>query len=155
VPDIEAAVKWYTEILGFRKLLQSIPLTERRLTPNAPIFHIYPESLQSVKIAFLTSGNGVGIELFEFIEPKMEEPASFNITRGGVFHICLTVPDPEALCEKAVAAGATKLGQTVTPWEHLGEDDCALYLQDPWGTVIEFLSCSFEQLMANRGEAPA
>jgi catechol 2,3-dioxygenase-like lactoylglutathione lyase family enzyme len=155
VPDVEAAVKWYTEILGFRKLRQSVRLTDRRLTPGAALFSIYPDELQSVKIAFLVSGNGVGIELFEFIEPKMEEPASFKLTRGGVFHICLTAPDPDALCEKAVAAGARKLGSTITPWRHLDEDDCALYIQDPWGTVIELLSCSFEQLMANRVEAEA
>lgn len=155
VPDVEAAAKWYTEILGFRKLRQSVRLTDRRLTPDAALFRIYPEELQSVKIAFLVSGNGVGIELFEFIEPKMEEPAAFNLTKGGVFHICLTTPDPDALCEKAVAAGARKLGSTITPWKHLDEDDCALYFQDPWGMVIELLSCSFEQLMANRVEAEA
>ncbi|KAK4945649.1 hypothetical protein LTR10_015268 [Elasticomyces elasticus] len=155
VPDVEAAVKWYTEILGFRKLRQCPRLTERSKTPNASIFDIYGDELQTLKIAFLVTGNGVGIELFEFIKPSMTKPASFEYTRGGVFHICLTVSDPDALCAKAVAAGAKKIGKTVCPWRHLDEDDVALYIQDPWGTVIEFLSCSFELLMANRVEAEA
>lgn len=145
-------MKWYTEILGFRKLRQSVRLTDRKITPNASIFNIYGEQLQAVKIAFLASANGVGIELFEFVDPPFTKPADFDYTRGGVFHICLTVSDPESLCAKAVAAGARQLGQTVTPWKHLDEDDIALYIQDPWGTVIEFLSCSFEHLMANRVE---
>jgi catechol 2,3-dioxygenase-like lactoylglutathione lyase family enzyme len=152
VPDVEAAVKWYTEIFGFRKLQQSVSLTDRRMTPEASIFKIYGDALQVVKIAFLTSANGVGVELFEFIDPPMEHPATFDYRRGGVFHICLTVSDPEALCDKAVAAGAKKIGQTVMPYQHLDEDDIALYMQDPWGTVIELLSCSFEQLLGNRVE---
>jgi catechol 2,3-dioxygenase-like lactoylglutathione lyase family enzyme len=146
-------VEWYTEIFGFRKLRQSVRLTDRNITPDANIFKIYGEQLQIMKIAFLTSANGVGIELFEFVDPLMKHPATFDYTRGGVFHICLTVSDPEGLCAKAEAAGAKRIGQTVMPWKHLDEDDIALYIQDPWGTVIELLSCSFEQLMANRVEA--
>jgi catechol 2,3-dioxygenase-like lactoylglutathione lyase family enzyme len=153
VPDVEAAVKWYTEILGFRKLRQTPRYSDRNITPDASIFKIYGEKLQKLKIAFLTSGNGVGIELFEFVDPPMEHPATFDYTRGGVFHICLTVADPEALCAKAIAAGGKKIGETVMPWAFLDEDDIAMYIQDPWGTVIEFLSCSFEMLAANRVES--
>jgi len=153
VPDVEAAVKWYTEILGFRKLRQTVRCTDRRVSPDADIFKIYGEQLQALKIAFLTSGNGVGVELFEFVDPPMKHPASFDFTRGGVFHICVTTSDPEGLCAKAVAAGAKKIRQTVMPYKHLDEDDIALYIQDPWGTVIEFLSCSFEQLLSNRVES--
>jgi catechol 2,3-dioxygenase-like lactoylglutathione lyase family enzyme len=75
VPDIEAAVKWYTEVLGFRKLRQSVRYSDRKVTPEANLFKIYGDRLQKVKIAFLTSGNGVGIELFQFIDPPMKPTA--------------------------------------------------------------------------------
>lgn len=76
----------------------------------------------------------------------MSQPATWDYTRGGVFHICVTDPDPDALCKKVVEAGGRQIGEVVKP---LGEER-ALYLGDPWGNTVEVLSCSFEQLMANR-----
>lgn len=97
----------------------------------------------------MSAGNGIGIELFEFIEPRItsETEADFarDYKRGGLFHFGITVPDPDALCEKAVKAGGKKIGDTVPVYEYE-----ALYVQDPWGTVIELISASFERLMANR-----
>ena len=60
--------------------------------------------------------------------------------------IAFTDPDPNALCKKACAAGAKQIGETV---DVHGEQ--ALYMSDPWGNTIELVSCSFEQLLANRG----
>ncbi|ORY18137.1 Glyoxalase/Bleomycin resistance protein/Dihydroxybiphenyl dioxygenase [Clohesyomyces aquaticus] len=127
VPDLEAAVTWYTTLFGFRRL-------------------------RSGPLAFLSTGNGVGFELFQFIDPPMSQQASFDYTRGGVFHVAITDPDPEALYERAVKASRRKIGETVTPGVCEGEEEkqYALYCQDPWGNVIEACSCSFERMMANR-----
>jgi len=48
--------------------------------------------------------------------------------------------------KKAGELGGKQIGETCDMY---GEK--ALYLQDPWGNIIECLSCSFEQLMGNRG----
>jgi catechol-2,3-dioxygenase len=152
VPDIEEAVKWYTTIFGFKRL-RSAPICCNRATdPNLPIFRLYDSKLHKVKVAFLTTGGGVGFELFQFIDPPMSQPASFDYTKGGVFHIAVTDPDPEALCERVVKAGGSKIGPTITPASCEGEPErqYALYCQDPWGNVIEACSCSFEKMMANR-----
>lgn len=148
VPNCDEAVKWYTEILGFRNLC-SVRDTSRKETPNAPIFKTYDEALQRVKTAWLATGNGVGFEIFEFVDPKYKGPEGdgFNYTRGGFVHIAVTAPEPEKVCEKVVKAGGKKIGQTI----EVCDGDTALYLQDPWGNVIEVMSCSLEQLMANRG----
>ena len=150
VPDCDAAVKWYTEILGFRNL-RSIRNTTRFETPEAPIFKIYDGALQEVKVAWLGTGNSVGFEIFEFKDPKYkrtvgEEFGEGHYARGGFFHIGVTAPEPEKVCEKVVKAGGKRVGETVQMYD----GDTALYTQDPWGNVIEVLSCSFEQLMANR-----
>lgn len=125
---------------------------DRTQDPDNAIFDIYPPALQKAKIAIMTSGNGVAVEFFQFIEPSLEQPARFEITRGGVFHIAVTDPDPEGLCSRIVAAGGRRIGQTVSPFpvRSDGIKDCALYTQDPWGNVIEIVSCSLEHLMANR-----
>lgn len=149
MPDIEAAAKWYTEVLGFHQL-KPFGTVDRAQTPNAAIFKIYPDDLQKVKIGALSSGNGIGVELFEFLEPKItaETRASFakDYKRGGLFHFGITVPDVDAFCEKAVKAGAKKIGETVPVYEY-----DAVYIEDPWGTVIELISGSFERIMSNRG----
>ncbi|KAF2732630.1 Glyoxalase/Bleomycin resistance protein/Dihydroxybiphenyl dioxygenase [Polyplosphaeria fusca] len=152
VPDLDAAIHWYTTIFGFRPLRSTPVCSDRSTTPSAPIFRVYGSSLHKVKVAFLSTGNGVGFELFQFIDPPMSTPASFDYTRGGVFHVAVTDPDPEALCERVVANGGKKIGETVTPGVCEGEAErqVALYCQDPWGNVIEACSCGFERMMANR-----
>jgi hypothetical protein len=97
-------------------------------------------------------GNGIGIEFFEFIDPPMSQPATFDYTRGGVFHIAITDPDPDALCKKVLAAGGKQIGPVVEPFSALNETDRAVYLVDPWGNTVEVVSCSFEQLLANRND---
>jgi catechol 2,3-dioxygenase-like lactoylglutathione lyase family enzyme len=149
VPDIKAAAKWYTEVLGFTQL-KPFATIERSKMPNAAIFKIYPDDLQKVTTGCLSAGNGIGVELFEFQEPKITADTQANFAkdykRGGLFHIGITVPDVDALCEKAVKAGAKKIGETVPVYEY-----DALYIEDPWGTVIELISGSFERIMSNRG----
>jgi catechol 2,3-dioxygenase-like lactoylglutathione lyase family enzyme len=148
---VSAAIEFYTKIFGFRKLKDTPRCTKRSENPDAPVFRVYDKRLQEVKVAFLTTGNGVGFELFQFIDPSMSQPADFDYTRGGVFHIALTDNDPEGLCARAVAAGGKKIGETVVPASAKGEGECTLYVADPWGYTLEICSCSFEKLMANRG----
>lgn len=94
----------------------------------------------------------MGIELFEFINPKYKgpkDPITFeekNYVHGGFFHIAFTVPEPDELCERVVKEGGKNIGDTVL----LGKGEYALYLQNPWGNVIEAMSCTFEQMLANQ-----
>lgn len=151
VPDLDAAIEWYTKLFGFRQLRRPV-CCDRSTDQCAPIFRVYENKLHKVKLAFLSTGNGVGFELFQFIDPPMSEPASFNYTRGGVFHLALTDPDSEALLARAVKAGAKQIGEPIVPASCEGgaEKQIVLYMQDPRGNVIEACSCSFEKMMANR-----
>jgi hypothetical protein len=122
-------------------------MTARNEAPDAPIFKIYGDSLKQVKVAWLSAGNGVGFEVFEFVEPKTVIPKEdFEYTRAGFFHIAVTTPDPDATAKQVVENGGKQIGETVSMY-----GETALYVQDPWGNVIECLSCSFEMLMGNRG----
>ena len=148
MPDLDVAEDWYTRVLGFTVLRPS-KTVDRTETPDAAIFKIYPASLQRVRVAYLSAGNGVGVELFEFQEPRIQQGAEANferdISRGGLFHMAVTTPDIATLCDRVVTNGGKKIGQAVTVF-----DQEAVYVQDPWGNVVELLSCSFERLMSNR-----
>jgi hypothetical protein len=141
-------------------------MTEKSETPNAPLFQIYPSNLQKAKIAWMSCGNSVGFEVFEFIDPPHQPKSEFEYNRksylplqgeqallttmikgAGFFHIAVTSPDPEEACKRAVAEGGKQVGETVS----MGPVEKALYLSDPWGNVVEVLSCSYEALMANAG----
>ncbi|KAL6918963.1 hypothetical protein ACHAPO_009244 [Fusarium lateritium] len=148
VPCLESAMKFYTSILGFHVL--SPPTTiSRKATPDAAVFDIYPASLQVMKLALLSCGNGVGLELFEFKDPKMEvgEEANFerDYKRGGVFHIAVTVPSVADMIAKVENAGGELVGTKLNVFGY-----SVAYVKDPWGNIIEFLECSFEMLMGNR-----
>ncbi|KAI0150777.1 Glyoxalase/Bleomycin resistance protein/Dihydroxybiphenyl dioxygenase [Xylariaceae sp. FL1272] len=154
VPDLVAATKWYTEILGFHIITPSIVSIRNPDGNDDPFMKIslslFPPELQKISTAFLTSGNGVGLELFEF-EPKIMEETKADIARdykrGGVFHFAVTVPDFDATLDKAIQAGAKRIGGG---WETMGSK--FQYIADPWGNTIELLSVSFERLLANRGQ---
>ncbi|KAJ4345339.1 uncharacterized protein N0V89_011469 [Didymosphaeria variabile] len=134
-------VDWYSRVLGF-KLLGTIVHIKRSEMPDDGIFKIYPESLQEVKLAKMVTGNGVGFEIFEFINPKFEDANVFEYHKRGFFHMCITDPNPEELAAKFVAEGGKRVGRTTDP-SGKGEITC-LYLADPWGNIVEVLDVGFE-----------
>ncbi|TPX11723.1 uncharacterized protein E0L32_007460 [Thyridium curvatum] len=100
--DLPALVEWYTDVLGF-ELVGEVQHHKRSEdpTPFDTIFVSYPPSLEELKFAILTSGNGVGIECFQFIDPPCKpRDEEFEFARAGVFHICVTDSNPEVLMEK-------------------------------------------------------
>lgn len=120
------------------------------LTPSL----VYGGKLHDVKVAYLGTGNQIGFEVFEFITPKYEGPTTaapmpFNTsawTRGGFFHIAVTAPEPEMLAQQVERNGGKRFGQAVS----LPNGEEALYVQDPWGNVIEICSTDFESLITPR-----
>lgn len=135
-------------------------LKDRASAPHENIFRIYGDSLKKVRIAYLGTGNSVGFEIFQFIDPPPSSPSptsasqqqqSFDYTQPGVFHICVTTPDVSDAVQRVLAKGGSQIGETVELGTDVdGEIRRAAYVRDPWGTVVEVLNCSFEALVANR-----
>lgn len=136
-------VAWYTKVMGFQLIGNKIHEIRRSETPDAAIFGIYPQSLHDVKIAYMSTGNGVGFEIFEFMNPSHTQPErSFEYNRGGFFHVCVTDHDPESLVERVVEAGGSRVGKLV----RLVDGIKCVYVADPWGNILEILDTSFERL---------
>lgn len=144
VPDLEAAVSWYENMFGFQRIRPDS--TSDRSEGDSAIFRIYGQKLQKVKIAYLSAGNGVGIEFFQFLDPpykKPEQPFEFN--RGGVFHFAVTVADAQETLRRVQESGGKLIGETVDVF-----GQTAFYVLDPWGNAVECLTVSFEKLLSNR-----
>jgi len=121
-------------------------MTDRAEDQNSPIFKIYDSKLHKVKIAWLGTGNSVGFEVFEFIDPPHQPAPEFEYARSGFFHIAVTSPDVDGAVKRVLENGGKQVGETVS----MGAEEKAAYVSDPWGNVVELLSCNFEALMANR-----
>lgn len=122
-------------------------MTDRATMPDGPIFKIYDNKLHKVKVAWLGTGNSVGFEVFEFIDPPHVPKPDFEYNKAGFFHIAVTTPDIEEAVQRVKDSGGRQVGETVS----MGKEEKAAYVSDPWGNVVELVTCSFEVLLANTG----
>lgn len=154
VDSVDKAADWYSKHFGFRRIRNDRTTDRSTDGGDSPIYRVYGSKLNKVKVAWLTTGNGVGFELFEFIDPPTKSAQEINSNwsleeqyqRGGYYHVGVTAPDPAAVAKKCCEDGATQIGETSSHYD----GETILYLRDPWGNIVEILSCSFEQLMGNR-----
>lgn len=139
VPDIDAAVAWYRDTLGFTVLRGPFTVDESSL--NAPLARdIYGPRWQAMRQAHLSAGNNVGLELFQFLTPATAEPSDWDYTRPGFFHLCVVSRDIVALIDRIVAAG----GRQRTAVHHPSSRYALCYCADPWGNAIEINDHSYE-----------
>ena len=76
-----------------------------QLTGSA-VKDIHGPRLKIMKMAWLSSANQVGFEIFEYVEPKAERRLdNFEYWKSGFIHICITDPNIEDLCKKISESG--------------------------------------------------
>jgi hypothetical protein len=108
--------------------------------------------MRELKFAILTSGNGVGIEVFQFIDPVAKPcEESFEFRRTGFFHLCVTDSDPEGLLNKVLADGGNQVGDWMEYSRYGLVGHRGVYMQDPWDNVIEVMSLSIERVSSAGG----
>jgi len=134
VGDLGAGVRWYREVFGLTVLAGPVETGldgdagERRSDIFGPRF-------ARMRLAHLIDSSGVGIEMFEFIEPATGTPDEiFAYWKTGFSHVAFTVEDLEATRGKITELG----GRARTGVYQLANSDCRVcYCEDPWGTAIE------------------
>lgn len=74
VPDIHAAIDWYAELFGCTHLMGPRLMTaEGKATVE--VRQVFGSGFKRMLQAHLLTGNGVGIELFEPLDPPPEDPS--------------------------------------------------------------------------------
>ncbi|WP_194777167.1 lactoylglutathione lyase family protein [Pararhodonellum marinum] len=143
VPNIEKAVAFYKEVMGWYTIMAPTKITEESETPIGKMcMDVFGKGWGSFKIAHLSTSDGIGIELFSFEKTKEMKP-TFNPIQPGLFHFCVLDPDIETLIAKIVAHG----GQQRMPIREYfpGEKPFRMcYVEDPFGLVFEIYTHSYE-----------
>jgi len=143
VPDIEAAVKFYTEVMGWYLIMPPSVVTEEMDTAIGQMcIDVFGKGWGQFQIAHLATSDSIGIELFSFPSVGMPAPA-FNPFQTGLFHFCVQDPEIEVLIDKIVAAGG-KQRMPVRSY-YPGEKPYRMcYVEDPFGIVFEIYTHSYE-----------
>jgi catechol 2,3-dioxygenase-like lactoylglutathione lyase family enzyme len=159
VTDIESAMQWYRDVIQMATLVEPTEVTtyekeQMNYDPHLATLakSIFGPRLGKFKFCHMSSANGVGIELFQFIEPPSQlrtEENNFEYWKTGYSHIALTEPNIEELAEKIASTG----GKRRTDIMELvpGSDKKFCFCEDPFGNVIEIYSHSYDQFWANAG----
>lgn len=147
VPDVFAAIDWYGAVFGLRCIMGP-----RLVEPGS---HDEARSALGPRFrrawqAHLLSANGVGLELFQFIEPPVDArdvTTPVPYTARGPWHVCFTHPDVAAALTTVVQHGGTVLSDPAhfvpgRPW-------VLSYVSDPWGTVLEVMSHTYAEVFSN------
>ncbi|MFV3386734.1 lactoylglutathione lyase family protein [Pseudomonas sp. NY15364] len=142
VTDLDAAVKFYTEVLGWYLIMPPTTISEDDSAIGVMCTDVFGAGWGSFRIAHLSTGDRIGVEIFQF--RNAERPSSeFQYWKGGVFHFCVQDPDVEGLAAKIVAAGGK---QRMPIREYFpGEKPYRMvYMEDPFGNILEIYSHSYE-----------
>lgn len=94
VTDLDGAVKFYTEVLGWYLIMPPTTITEDETAIGVMCTDVFGEGWGSFRIAHLSTGDRIGVEIFEF--PNAERPENnFEYWKTGVFHFCMVyMEDP-------------------------------------------------------------
>jgi catechol 2,3-dioxygenase-like lactoylglutathione lyase family enzyme len=148
VPDLEAAINWYTEVLGFTVVKQAAEFVADDSLKGRAVKDIHGPRLKKMKMAWLSSANQVGFEIIEYVEPNAElRQDNFEYWKSGIIHICITDPDIDGLCKRISDSGGK---QRTEIWEIVPEKKYKIaFCEDPFGNIIEIFDHSYEQIITS------
>lgn len=147
VTDLDAAVEFYTEVMGWYLIMAPTAITEDESPIGVMCTDVFGPNWGSLRIAHLSTGDRIGVEIFEF--PDSVKPENnFEYWKTSIFHFCVQDPDVEGLAAKIVAAGGK---QRMPVREYFpGEKPYRMvYMEDPFGNILEIYSHSYELIYAS------
>lgn len=96
VPDLDKAVQFYTEVMGWYILMEPSEVKEDDSAIGIMCKDVFGTDWGHFRIAHLSTSNGIGIEMFEFTNHEMPEN-NFEFWKTGIFHYAVQDPDVEGL----------------------------------------------------------
>ncbi len=142
VPDLDKAVQFYTDVLGWYVIMEPAEVQNDDTPIGQMCRDVFGEDWEKFRIAHLSTGDKIGVELFEF--PQNEQPKdNFEYWKTGIFHFCVQDPDIEGLVEKVVAHGG-KQRMPIREYYPNDKPYKMVYVEDPFGNIFEIYTHSYE-----------
>lgn len=143
VPDIEKAVKFYSNVMGWYVIMEPSKVKKENETAIGQMcIDVFGDDWEEFEIAHLATSDGIGIELFSFPHGIKEAP-EFNPFNTGLFHFSVQDPDIEGLIDKIVAFGG-KQRMPIRAYYPEDKPYRMCYVEDPFGIVFEIYTHSYE-----------
>lgn len=148
VPDLDAAIEWYQDVLGFTHVKGPDTITAKEGHGGRQAANLLGD-FESMRFAHLVTGNQIGVELFEFESTSGQTET--DPTQPGLFHLCVIDPDVEGLAARIDESGGEHYSDV---WQIFEDDDeyTLTYCRDPFGNLVEIYSHSHERIYSNRPE---
>jgi len=149
VPDLNKAVRWYHEVLGFNIVTEPMEGSADDSHLGMILKDIFGASFKKLGLAHMSFANQVGFEVFEFVDPKEEQRENnFEYWKTGFFHIGITNPNIEEVAKRIAEKGGKQRSKI---WEIFpGKPYKAVYCEDPFGNIIEIYTHSYEQIWSSK-----
>ena len=143
VPDVDAAVKFYTDVMGWYLIMQPTDVSEDHSPIGEMCTDVFGAGWEKFRIAHLSTGDRIGVELFEFKNQENPED-NFEYWKTRVFHFCVQDPNLEELVEKVVAAGGKKRMPKPRYYYPGTKPYRMIDMEDSFGNSLEIYSHSYE-----------
>ena len=144
VGNLDVAVGFYRDALGYRLLAGPFPLVPDDSHFGTITKAVYGPDARGGHFAHMVSGNGVGLELFQFEDPEANKPAMQPYWKNGYHHMAFTAPDIEAFVAKIIEHGGKRHTPTFEVFEGTGKK--LVYCHDPFGNWIEVFTHAYEDM---------
>jgi lactoylglutathione lyase family protein len=143
VPDLERAVEFYAKCFDCYVIMPPTTINHDDSAIGQMCDDVFGEGWGQFRIAHLATGDGIGIELFEF--PKtVQEDRPFEYWRKGLFHFCLQDEKLEERVKLIESMGGRQRMKQVRHYYPGQKPYRMVYVEDPFGNVFELYSHSYE-----------
>ena len=137
VPDIEAATRFFVEVIGCTPFYDLGPISSDGDWMSS---HLDVDDGAVIKrLRFLRCGAGLNLELFEYDAPDQRRSLPRNSDWGG-HHIAIYVDDFDAALAYLKAKGVRVLGEPTHRTDGPSTGLTWVYFQAPWGLTLELVS---------------
>lgn len=152
VSDLDQAVDWYTQVMGCTVIIGPMEMVADGTYNGRICTDIFGADFRHARMIHLATGNGVGLELFQFIDPPPPpHPTNGPYPNSGISHICVVDPDIDGLARTIVAHGGSQRSLVWSMFE--GAPFKLVYCEDPFGNAIEIYSHSYAEMLGQQAVA--